>query len=73
MFDIHGKEIWERHLGSSISQAITAGDTDGDGEIEIVVATHSGHVHVIMGTPFNSSILCIWTQALKQGCTREIS
>lgn len=49
MFDIHGKEIWERHLGSSISQAITAGDIDKDGEIEIVVPTHSGNIFVLSG------------------------
>lgn len=49
MFDIHGKEIWERHLRSSIAQAITAGDIDGDGQIEIVVGSASGNVFVLRG------------------------
>lgn len=49
MFDIRGKEIWERHLRSSTAQAITAGDIDGDGQIEIVISSASGNVFALRG------------------------
>lgn len=49
LFDIHGKEIWERHLRSLVSQGATCGDVDGDGNLEIVVGTASGHLFVLDG------------------------
>ena len=58
VFDVNGKEIWETHLASLISQGVTIGDVDGDGRLEVVVGTSSGAVHVLRGdtgapsTPF---------------------
>ncbi|GMH39270.1 hypothetical protein BSKO_07168 [Bryopsis sp. KO-2023] len=49
MFNIYGKELWERHLKSSIAQAPVAGDIDGDGQIEIVITSRSGHVFALEG------------------------
>lgn len=57
-FDGTGKEVWERHLESAISQSVTLGDVNGDGALEVVVGTASGHIHVMEGatgrdlTPF---------------------
>lgn len=62
MFDIHGNEIWERHLNSAIPNTPTAGtsnhsvhyslfvrsgDVTGNGALEIVIGTVSGHLHVL--------------------------
>ncbi|CAK7333545.1 unnamed protein product [Dovyalis caffra] len=44
-----GKEIWERHLKSLISQGPTIGDVDGDGRTDVVVPTLSGNIYVLSG------------------------
>jgi len=49
VFNWRGKEVWERHLRSLISQGATIGDVNGDGKTEVVVGTSSGHVHVLNG------------------------
>ena len=49
VFDARGKEKWERHLNSLIAQAPTVGDVDGDGRMEVVIGTSSGHLHVLRG------------------------
>lgn len=40
-------KLWERHLGSSITQAASIGDVNGDGELEVVVTTTAGGIHVL--------------------------
>lgn len=45
VFNWKGKEIWERHLRSLISQGATVGDVNGDGRTEVVVGTSSGYAH----------------------------
>lgn len=49
LFDKDGRELWERHLRSMISQAAVAGDINGDGELEIVVGSASGHIWALAG------------------------
>ncbi|KDP24492.1 hypothetical protein JCGZ_25056 [Jatropha curcas] len=44
-----GKEIWERHLKSLVSQGPTVGDVDGDGHTDVVVPTLSGNIYVLSG------------------------
>ncbi|EEF34491.1 conserved hypothetical protein [Ricinus communis] len=44
-----GKEIWERHLKSLVSQGPTVGDVDGDGRTDVVVPTISGNIYVLSG------------------------
>uniref|UniRef100_A0A2P2JQE4 Uncharacterized protein LOC105116623 isoform X1 n=2 Tax=Rhizophora mucronata TaxID=61149 RepID=A0A2P2JQE4_RHIMU len=44
-----GKEIWEKHLKSLISQGPTVGDVDGDGHTDVVVPTISGNIYVLSG------------------------
>ncbi|GBF89817.1 hypothetical protein Rsub_02521 [Raphidocelis subcapitata] len=49
LFDRSGKELWERHLKSMVSQGAAAADLDGDGRLELVVATADGRVHALRG------------------------
>ncbi|XP_065852372.1 protein DEFECTIVE IN EXINE FORMATION 1 [Euphorbia lathyris] len=44
-----GKEIWERHLKSLVSQGPSVGDVDGDGRTDVVVPTLSGNIYVLSG------------------------
>ncbi|KAJ6865196.1 protein DEFECTIVE IN EXINE FORMATION 1-like isoform X1 [Populus alba x Populus x berolinensis] len=44
-----GKEIWEKHLKSLVSQGPTIGDVDGDGHTDVVVPTLSGNIYVLSG------------------------
>ncbi|XP_044473503.1 protein DEFECTIVE IN EXINE FORMATION 1-like [Mangifera indica] len=44
-----GKEIWEQHLQSLITQGPSVGDVDGDGHTDVVVPTLSGNVYVLSG------------------------
>lgn len=48
-FDAEGTELWERHLGSAITQAATFADVNGDGLLEILIASTSGAIHVLEG------------------------
>ena len=43
-FDRLGRELWERHLASMVTQAPTVGDVDGDGALELVIGTGSGRI-----------------------------
>lgn len=49
LFNHKGQELWEHHVGSVIAQMATAGDVNGDGELEVVFGSGSGHIHVIKG------------------------
>ncbi|KAB5519965.1 hypothetical protein DKX38_024284 [Salix brachista] len=44
-----GKNIWEKHLKSLVSQGPTLGDVDGDGHTDVVVPTLSGNIYVLSG------------------------
>ncbi|KAK9817910.1 hypothetical protein WJX72_004192 [[Myrmecia] bisecta] len=46
---IDGKEVWERHVKSLLSQGAMLGDVNGDGKLEIVFGSSSGHLHVLAG------------------------
>ncbi|KAJ4761384.1 hypothetical protein LUZ62_071759 [Rhynchospora pubera] len=48
-WNAQGEEIWEVHVKSSIPQAPTIGDVDGDGCTDVVVPTVSGNVYVLSG------------------------
>ncbi|KAJ3682677.1 hypothetical protein LUZ60_012904 [Juncus effusus] len=48
-WNAQGDEIWEVHVKSSIPQAPTIGDVDGDGRTDIVIPTVSGNVYVLSG------------------------
>lgn len=56
-FDRLGKEVWERHLASMVTQAPTVGDIDGDGALELAIGTGSGRIVVLRaadGSPMES-------------------
>ncbi|KAL5809167.1 hypothetical protein ACOSQ3_029858 [Xanthoceras sorbifolium] len=44
-----GKEIWEEHLKSLVTQGPSIGDIDGDGHTEVVIPTLSGNIYVLSG------------------------
>eukprot|EP01025_Chloroclados_australasicus_P065169 TRINITY_DN8844_c1_g1_i8.p1 TRINITY_DN8844_c1_g1~~TRINITY_DN8844_c1_g1_i8.p1 ORF type:complete len:626 (-),score=88.92 TRINITY_DN8844_c1_g1_i8:375-2252(-) len=50
VFNVQGKEVWERHLVGGIPQGPTFGDIDGDGVLDIAVATKSGFIYALRGT-----------------------
>uniref|UniRef100_A0A6N2M2Y7 FG-GAP repeat-containing protein n=1 Tax=Salix viminalis TaxID=40686 RepID=A0A6N2M2Y7_SALVM len=52
-----GKNIWEMHLKSLVSQGPTLGDVDGDGHTDVVVPTLSGNIYVLSGKDDYSMVL----------------
>eukprot|EP00823_Brevimastigomonas_motovehiculus_P004817 TRINITY_DN3294_c0_g1_i1.p1 TRINITY_DN3294_c0_g1~~TRINITY_DN3294_c0_g1_i1.p1 ORF type:complete len:840 (-),score=130.77 TRINITY_DN3294_c0_g1_i1:99-2618(-) len=48
-FDHKGKEIWETQISGFSAQGATFGDVNGDGEIDVAIATVTGHVWVLHG------------------------
>lgn len=47
LFDINGKELWERHIKTMVAQGAVAGDINGDRVLEIVFGTADGHMFAI--------------------------
>lgn len=48
-FDHKGQEVWSALISGFASQAATFGDVDGNGILDVVVGTVSGHVWVLDG------------------------
>ena len=47
--DGKGERVWERELDNPIPAAVRLADVEGDGLLEVVLATHSGDVWVLNG------------------------
>lgn len=48
-FSSKGKELWERHMSGFSTQGPTLGDINGDGIVDVVLATSSGHIWAMNG------------------------
>jgi len=49
VFKHNGDELWERQITGSSSQGPTLGDVNGDGTVDVIVCTTSGHIHAMDG------------------------
>lgn len=48
-FSSKGVELWERHMSGFSAQGPTMGDINGDGVVDVVLATNTGHVWAMNG------------------------
>lgn len=48
-FDLAGKELWSTQISGFSSQAATVGDINGDGVLDVVLSTVSGHIWALNG------------------------
>ncbi len=48
-FDRNGKEVWETRVAGFSTQAVSFGDVDGDGVLDIVFGTMSGALYALRG------------------------
>ncbi len=80
MWDINGKELWERHTKSTISHGAIAADINSDGVLEVIFGTLSGHVYAVRGSdgkdtanfPFRTQgrwVVCKPSKQTHVGCT----
>eukprot|EP01080_Neovahlkampfia_damariscottae_P010387 gene10387-2916_t len=49
-FNYRGEEIWERRLSGYIDKTPMIGDINGDGILDIVIGTSTGHIWAVRGT-----------------------
>jgi outer membrane protein assembly factor BamB len=49
-FNYKGKELWDRRLSGFIDKTPMIGDINGDGILDIVVGTSTGHIWAVRGT-----------------------
>ena len=50
VFNSKGKEVWETHISGFSTQGPVVGDVNGDGLVDIVLATTSGHIWALQGS-----------------------
>lgn len=48
-FDPEGKAVWQTHVDGAVSDRVTFGDIDGDGMMDVVFGTTSGHIYALHG------------------------
>ena len=49
VFNWRGKEVWEKRISGFSAQGPILGDINGDGEVDIVLCTSSGHIWALNG------------------------